>query len=98
MQSFENFDILEENVDYELVPSDGENWDVRMLQGPFPETVIQFSELKMTDEDGTLSFNFNIVTTPDPSLREDMVEVQRAAAAVLNSILATAARTALENG
>lgn len=90
MQTFENFDKLEENVHYELIPSDGENWDVRMLEGPFPETVVSFNDLKMTDDEGTLSFNFDLVTTPDPSLNEENVELQRAVAAVLNSILETA--------
>ena len=89
----EPFDIvnqLKENVDYELVPGEGENWDIRMLLGDFTETVVKFKELRVSEDTDVLNFNYEIVSTPDPDLTEDSMELQQCMADVLSDILENA--------
>lgn len=99
MSNTETFDIqnqLKENVDYELIPGDGENWDVRMLEGPYPETVVSFNELKVSDDAQHLKFNFDLVSSPDEELSEDDLGLQQHMADVLSAILENAAQV-MEN-
>jgi len=87
METFNQSIKLEENVDYELVPSDGENWDIRLLQGDFTETVIAFKKLQVSDDGEHLKFNFDLVSSPDPDLTVDSYELQKHMGNVLNGIL-----------
>jgi len=84
-----------EGTDYELVPADGtENdqaWDVRLMSGPFVETVMRYGNIKFNAEDGCLNFSFVIQSTPS-GINEDDVEMQDYAGAVLESILEKAAQ------
>ena len=84
-----------EGTDYELVPADGtENdqaWDVRLMTGPFVETVMRYGNIKFNAEDGCLNFSFVIQSTPS-GINEDDVEMQDYAGAVLESILEKAAQ------
>lgn len=96
MKTYDRQKTLEESVDYELIPGAGENWDVRLLEGPFPETVVAFNQLKVSEDGEYLRFNFDLVSSPDPELTEENVELQQHMADVLNSILENAAAT-LEN-
>jgi len=85
---------MKEGIDYDLVPVSEEHrqaWDVRFLEGPFPETVIRFGNIAFDGEDGCLHFNFMIQSTPDGDLNEDNTELQEHAANVLENILADAA-------
>ena len=91
MQTFDIKNKLEENVDYELIPSEGENWDVRLLEGPFPETVVAFNQLRVADDGEHLRFNFDLVSSPNEDLTEENEELQQYMADVLNAILANAA-------
>lgn len=86
-----NNDQLKENEDYELIPGTGENWDVRLLTGPFTETVISFSELRVSEDAEHLNFSFDLVSSPDPELTEDNVDLQLHVGDTLNSILESAA-------
>lgn len=88
---------MKQNVDYELIPGEGENWDVRILTGEFVETVICFEQLKVTDDGEHLSFNFEIVTSPDPTLNADEnFDLQNTAGMILSNILEEAATIAAE--
>jgi len=87
MNTYEETILLEQNVDYELVPSEGENWDVRLLTGDYTETVIKFSELTVSDDDEYLKFNFDVVSSPDLSLTDENTGLQEHASNVLSSIL-----------
>lgn len=88
---------MKQNEDYELIPGEGENWDVRILTGEFVETVIAFQNLKVTDDGENLSFNFNVVSSPDPSLdAETNIDLQTTAGMILSNILEEAANTAAE--
>lgn len=86
---------LEEGTDYELVPSDGENWNIRILTGEFVETVLQYDKLTVSDDAEYITFNFDLVSSPDPELKEENIDLQRHAGALLSSILESAT-TALE--
>jgi hypothetical protein len=96
MEAYELKNALKENEDYELIPGEGENWDVRLLEGPFPETVVAFNQLKVSDDEEYLSFNFDLVSSPDEELTEENVDLQQHLADVLNAILVNATQI-LEN-
>lgn len=81
-----------QNEDYELIPGDGENWDVRILTGEYTETVLNFSKLQVSEDGEHLKFNFDIVSTPDESLdAETNIDLQNTAGMILSSILEEAA-------
>lgn len=92
--AFNEPQTLKENVDYELIPSEGENWDVRLLTGEFTETVIQYKELRVDESEEHLKFNFDIVSSPDLGLTDEEYALQKRVGDVLYSILETAAETA----
>lgn len=90
-KTFDKSETLKENVDYELIPSEGENWDVRLLTGEFTETVIQYKELRVDETEEHLKFNFDIVSSPDLGLTDEEYALQKHVGDVLYSILETAA-------
>lgn len=81
--------------DYELVPSDEDDqaWNVRLLTGPFNETVLRFGAISLNEE-GVMSFNFHVVTSPDPELTTEAVELQEYAGDLLQAII----RDGIETG
>lgn len=79
--------MLEENVDYELIPSDQESWNIRILTGPYTETVISFDKLKFNRENESLHYNFSIVESPDMELTVEDETLQDYSKEVLSSIL-----------
>ena len=81
---------MKENEDYELIPGEGENWDVRILTGEFIETIINFKELRVTDDGEHLSFNFGVVSSPDPELNNENIDLQTIACMVLSDVLENA--------
>ena len=87
---------MKENEDYELIPGSGENWDVRLLTAPFPETVISFGRLQVAEDGEHLNFNFDVVSSPDPDLTENDVDLQLHVGETLNSILESAATRSAE--
>lgn len=86
---------LYENKDYELVPGDDESWNVRFLTGTFIETVIQFGAIRMdgsgaSEKDVGLSFDFKVMSSPDPDLTPKDEKLQEEATLALQGILETA--------
>ena len=84
---------LSEDIHYQIIPSDeGHGWDIRILED-FPETVIRFGAIEFVgtegenDEDGQISFNFDIVSTPDEDLSKDDLTFQDFVGRILHSIL-----------
>jgi hypothetical protein len=80
----------DENVTYQLVPGDqgDQHWLVRFLEGPFPETVIQYGAISFNEAaENMMSFNFFIESSPDPDLSIDNVELQEFAGDVLQEII-----------
>jgi hypothetical protein len=83
--------------DYELIPSeeDGQAWNVRLLTGPFTETVFRFGSISFNEiEEGMMSFNFHIVYSPDENLTTEVVELQEYAGDLLQAII----RDGIESG
>ena len=71
--------MLEENVDYELVPVDGPNemgWEIRILTGDFVETIIRYGQLRYHEEDDNIHFDFFVTKSPDPDATENNVDLQ----------------------
>jgi hypothetical protein len=82
----------EENVTYELVPSPEHEqaWNVRILEGMYNETIIQYGAISFNEHDGeeeTLSFNFEVVESPDDDLSETDEDLQEFAGKLLEHII-----------
>lgn len=86
-----NLDKVSEGIDYELIPVeyvDNEAaWDVRILRGKFSETVLRFGTIKYDGERDCLTFDFRVVTSPDPHLSSDDEGLQEYSGSVLEDIL-----------
>ena len=85
--------LLTENVDYELIPSEGENWDIRILSGDFTETVLKFGELKVSEDAEYMTFNFDVVSSPNNELSDSNSDLQEYASMILSSVLENASAT-----
>ena len=86
----EGLEELKENIDYELIPSEGENWNIRALSGEYTEAVLQFGELKVADDEEHMTFNFDVVSSPDESVTAEDDGLQQRASMILSSILTNA--------
>tara|TARA_R110000772_G_scaffold80406_2_gene171573 strand:- start:277 stop:549 length:273 start_codon:yes stop_codon:yes gene_type:complete len=78
---------LKENEHYQLVPLDDDSWGVRFNTGLFVETVIKFGLIVPNEENESLSFNFDIVSSPDPELTTENTDLRDFASEVLFVIL-----------
>lgn len=80
---------LSEGLDYEFVPAAGDDqaWQVRLLTGPFPETVIQYGNLRVDGKKEAIHFDFKIIESPDEDLTIDNPTLQEATGSVLFYIL-----------
>ena len=79
-----------ENKTYQLVPGEegDQHWLVRFLEGPYAETVIQYGSISVNDEEeGTMSFNFFVESSPDSELTSDDVDLQLWASDILQEII-----------
>jgi len=80
---------MRQNVDYELVPAAMDNnefWQIRLLKGDFVETVIEYGALKLKDN-GLMTFDYNIISSPDSSLNEENKGLQEVVKDVLLSLM-----------
>ena len=76
--------------DYELIPDpdDHELWNVRVLSGDYCETVLKFGAISINEAgEGVMTFNFDVVSSPDPDLTVDNVELQEYAGDLLQAII-----------
>jgi len=90
-----DLDKLSEDIHYQIIPQedDEKNWDVRILE-EFPETIIRFGNIKFEGEgpkdvNGYLSFNSEVVFSPDPDLTMEDLTLQEYCGRILNSIIET---------
>lgn len=96
MKVITSYDLIE-SVDYMMIPATmmiEENdaaWDIRILQGPFVETVLRFGNIKFGDDE-LLHFNFILVSSPDSDLTPENEQLQEFAGSVLISLLEQAAK------
>jgi len=81
---------LIELKDYELIPAEGDDqaWAVRILTGDYIETVLQFQAISFNRvEEGVMSFNFDVVSSPDSSLTVEDFNLQQFAGELLEAII-----------
>ena len=83
---------LVENKDYEIIPDKGDEqaWNVRILSGLYTETVLKYGVVKFNGKgkEKYMSFNFDIIYTPDTELTKESVELQEFAGLMLEQIMA----------
>lgn len=85
-----------ENETYKFEPADDNHeqaWNIRILDGIFNETVIQYGAISANEVEGHLTFNFQVVSSPDEDLSSENEELQEAAGDILQNII----RTSIEN-
>ena len=81
--------VLTENKHYEIIPDrkDDKAWNVRILSGTFTETVLKYGVVKFNGEEKDMTFNFNIVYSPDEELEVSNVKLQEFAGIMLSQIM-----------
>ena len=82
-------DKLSEGVHYEIIPQtdDTRGWDVRLLE-EYPETVIRYGNVAFDGKRDALTFNYDIVSSPDPDLQiENNLTFQEYCGKILSSII-----------
>ena len=83
---------LVENKDYEIIPDKGDEqaWNVRVLSGLYTETVLKYGVVKFNGKgkEKYMSFNFDIIYTPDTELTKESIELQEFAGLMLEQIMA----------
>ena len=82
-------DKLSEGIHYEIIPSslDEKGWDVWLLE-EFPETVIRYGNVAFDGKQDALTFNYNIVSSPDPELEiEGNFQFQEYCGRILSNII-----------
>jgi hypothetical protein len=86
--------ILKENEHYEIIPDKGDDqaWNVRILSGTFTETVLKYGVVKFNGKKKDMTFNFDIVSTPDTELNVSNLELQDFAGMMLEQIMAQGIR------
>ena len=82
-------DKLSEGVHYEIIPQvdDTRGWDVRLLE-EYPETVIRYGNVAFDGKRDALTFNYEIVSSPDPDLEvETDLTFQEYCGRILSNII-----------
>lgn len=82
-------DKLSEGVHYEIIPQtdDIRGWDVRLLE-EYPETIIRYGNVAFDGKRDALTFNYEIVSSPDPDLEvETNLTFQEYCGRILSSII-----------
>tara|TARA_Y100001958_G_C20657544_1_gene182747 strand:+ start:108 stop:416 length:309 start_codon:yes stop_codon:yes gene_type:complete len=82
--------VLQENKHYEIIPdkADDQAWNVRILSGTFTETVLKYGVVKFNGKKKDMTFNFDIVYTPDTELEVSNKKLQEFAGIMLEQIMA----------
>ena len=86
--------VLKENKHYEIIPDKGDEqaWNVRILSGMFTETVLKYGVVKFNGKKKDMTFNFDIVYTPDTELTVSDLKLQEFAGIMLEQIMAQGIR------
>lgn len=85
-----NLNKKSEGVDYELIPCDEHEqaWNVRILEGNHPETILKFGAIAFNKVKDCMTFNFHVVSSPDPDLTSESESLQIEAGEILEDIIA----------
>ena len=81
--------VLKENKLYEIIPdkTDDQAWNVRILSCMFTETVLKYGVVKFNGKKKDMTFNFDIVYTPDTELTVSDLKLQEFAGIMLEQIM-----------
>ena len=79
-----------ENETYELIPGDGDTWNIRILEGLFAETVLNYGKIGFNEVDGHMTFDFSVVSTPDSEVNVDNLMLQETAGDILQEVISNA--------
>ena len=80
----------EENVTYEFTPGPGhdQDWHIRILDGIYNETIIKYGAIAVNEEgEGMMTFNYEIISSPDTDLTVDDIGLQETAGDILQNII-----------
>lgn len=82
-------ELLKENEDYVLIPVEEHEdaWGVRITSGDFNETIVMYGAIGFNQIKDKLTFNFEIIETPDSELTTENEELQAHCAKVLEAII-----------
>jgi len=84
--------MLVEDKHYQIIPDKGDDqaWNVRLLSGPYTETVLKYGVVKFNGKgkEKYMSFNFDIVYSPDTELKKENIELQEFAGNLLEQVMA----------
>lgn len=53
---------MKENKDYQLVPTENDRWSVKVLSGPFTETLFSFGTITVNEDVESVSFNMEMIS------------------------------------
>ena len=81
---------MKEGIDYEIIPdkADEQAWNVRSLKGQYTETVLKYGTVRFNEIPKNMSFNFDIIYSPDSELTVNDVNLQDFAGALLEKVMA----------
>jgi hypothetical protein len=92
-----NLDKPSEFLDYKLEPVVVENkdaWNVNLLREPYEDVTIRYNNVKIDADNAHITFNFDVIDTPDTSVYNiENTGLQQFAAEVLQDILDAAVNT-----
>jgi hypothetical protein len=92
-----NLDKPSEFLDYKLEPVVVENkdaWNVNLLRAPYEHVTIRYDNVKIDADNAQITFNFDVIDTPDTSVyNTENTGLQQFAAEVLQDILDAAVKT-----
>lgn len=74
---------------YDFVPDDSDGWNIRIMDGPYVETLFRYGTLKVTEDGESLSYNADVMYTPDENLTDQDSDFQVVVGEILLDILET---------
>tara|TARA_B100000029_G_scaffold499481_1_gene569959 strand:- start:1124 stop:1444 length:321 start_codon:yes stop_codon:yes gene_type:complete len=85
-----NLQKKSEGVHYEMIPSaeHEQAWHIRILEGQFTETIIQFGAVSFNEIKDNMSFNFEVISSPNDSAVIENEELQIEAGEILEDVIA----------
>ncbi len=81
-----------ENETYQLTPDTAhdQDWNVRILEGMYNETVLKIGAIAVNEIEEHISFDFFIIESPDKELKEEDPDLQDYVAELLEHIITVA--------
>jgi len=81
---------MKENEDYAMVPAkvdSDQTWDIRILKGDFIETVFRYGAVRIDGENEQITFDFEVISSPDKEVDETNEELQQIAGEILKDVI-----------